>query len=63
MSGHDGQGLTDPPPARQALATRDARRGKRGEARIPPAVAVLVAAVLYAVLPETAPPRPSALGS
>lgn len=53
MSGHDSQGLTDPPPARHAPATRDARRGKRGEARIPPAVAVLVAAALYAVLPET----------
>jgi hypothetical protein len=30
----------------------DTRRGKRGEARIPPAVAVLVAIALYAVLPE-----------
>ena len=48
--GHDDQGLADPPPARSA---RDARRGKRGEARLPPAVAVLVAIALYAVLPET----------
>ena len=52
MSGHDEQDLTDPPPARAAHAVRDARRGKRGEARIPPAVAVLVAVALYAVLPE-----------
>jgi len=52
MSGHDEQGLTDPPPARAAHAAHDARRGKRGEARIPPAVAVLVAVALYAVLPE-----------
>ena len=52
MSGHDEQGLTDPPPARAAHAVHDARRGKRGEARVPPAVAVLVAVALYAVLPE-----------
>ena len=52
MSGHDEQDLTDPPPARAAHAVRDARRGKRGEARVPPAVAVLVAVALYAVLPE-----------
>ena len=52
MSGHDEQGLTDPPPARAAHAVHDARRGKRGEARVPPAVAVLVAIALYAVLPE-----------
>jgi hypothetical protein len=52
MSGHDEQGLTDPPPARAAHAVHDARRGKRGEARILPAVAVLVAVALYAVLPE-----------
>jgi len=49
MSGHDDQGLTDPSPAR---AGHDARRGKRGEARVPPAVAVLVAITLYAALPE-----------
>lgn len=46
----DDQGLTDPPKARDA---HDARRGKRGEARIPPAVAVLTAIALYAVLPES----------
>jgi hypothetical protein len=50
MGGHDDQGLADPPAARNA---HDARRGKRGEARIPPAAAVLVAIALYAVLPET----------
>ena len=50
MGGHDDQGLADPPAARSA---HDARRGKRGEARIPPAAAVLVAIALYAVLPET----------
>lgn len=52
MSGHDEQGLTDPPPARAAHAVHAARRGKRGEARVPPAVAVLTAIVLYLVLPE-----------
>src|SRR6478752_4604494 len=52
MSGHDEQGLSDPPPARAAHALHDARRGKRGEARVPPAVAILVAVALYAVLPE-----------
>jgi len=46
-------GLGDPPPARAAHKLRDARRGKRGEARLPPAVAVLVAVALYAALPET----------
>ena len=53
MGGHDEQGLGDPPPARAAHKLRDARRGKRGEARLPPAVAVLVAVALYAALPET----------
>jgi len=52
VSGHDEQGLSDPPPARAAHALHDLRRGQRGEARIPPAVAVLVAIALYAVLPE-----------
>jgi hypothetical protein len=52
MSGHDEQGLADPPPARAAHATHDARRGKRGEARLPPAVGVLVAIALYALLPD-----------
>ncbi len=50
MGGHDDEGLADPPQARSA---HDARRGKRGEARIPPAAAVLVAIALYAVLPES----------
>src|SRR6478609_1600258 len=52
MPGRDDQGIADPPPADRAHARHDARRGKRGEARIPPAVAVLVAVALYAVLPE-----------
>ena len=43
MRGQDDQGLTDPPAAR---SPHDARRGKRGEARVPPAVAVLVAIAL-----------------
>jgi len=52
MPGHDEQGMADPPQARTAHATHDARRGKRGEARLPPAIAVLVAIALYAALPE-----------
>ena len=32
---------------------KDARRGKRGETRLPPLLAVLVAVVLYAALPES----------
>ena len=51
-SGQDEQGMADPPPAHQAHARHDSRRGKRGEGRIPPAIAVLVAITLYAVLPE-----------
>jgi len=39
MSGHDEQGLADPPSTRAAYAIHDARPGKRGEARLPPAVA------------------------
>ncbi len=50
MGGHDEQGLADPP---SAHATRDVRRGKRGEARLPPAVAVLVAIALYLFLPAS----------
>jgi hypothetical protein len=34
-------------------AARSARHGRRGEARLPAAVAVLVAAALYAALPQT----------
>src|SRR6476469_11238153 len=52
MPGQDEQGIADPPPADHAHAKHDSRRGKRGEARIPPALAVLVAIALYAVLPE-----------
>jgi len=52
MPGHDEQGIADPPQARFAHAVHDARRGKRGEARLPPTIAVLVAVALYAVLPE-----------
>lgn len=52
MPGHDEQGIADPPPADRAHAGHDTRRGKRGEARVPPAVAVLLAIALYAVLPE-----------
>ena len=44
MGGHDELG--DPPPARAAHKLRDGQRGKRGEARLPPAVAVLVAVAL-----------------
>lgn len=50
MGGHDDQGLADPP---AAYSGHDARRGKQGEARLPPAVAVLVAIALYAALPES----------
>src|SRR6476469_712507 len=52
MPGHDEQGIADPPQARFAHAVHDARRGKRGEARLPPTIAVLVAVALYAVWPE-----------
>ncbi len=52
MPGQDEQGIADPPPADHSHARLNARRGKRGEARIPPAVAVLVAIALYVVLPE-----------
>jgi len=53
MTGNDEQGLTDPRPARAEHALHPARRGKRGEVRLAPAAAVLVAIVLYAVLPES----------
>ncbi len=48
-SGSDDQGVSDPPPA---ASTHGTRRGKRGEARVPPAMAVLLAAALYALLPQ-----------
>ena len=50
MSAHDDKGLPDPPPARFA---DNARRGKRGETRLSPLLAVAVAIILYAVLPES----------
>ena len=50
MPGHDEQGLADPPPSNAAGAVR---RGKHGEARMPPAVAVLIAIALYALLPDS----------
>ena len=53
MTGNDEQGLTDPRSARAEHALHPVRRGKRGEMRLAPAVAVLVAIVLYAVLPES----------
>lgn len=53
MAGNDEQGLTDPRSARAEHALHPARRGKRGEVRLAPAAAVLVAIVLYAVLPES----------
>ena len=48
VPGHDEQGLADPPPANQA---GQPRRGQSGEARLPPAIAVLIAIALYALLP------------
>ena len=48
MPGHDEQGLADPPPADRA---GNPRRGENGEARLPPAIAVVVAIALYSLLP------------
>lgn len=50
MSSDDDEGIADPPPAN---AGHDARRGKKGEARLPPAIAVIVAIALYALLPQS----------
>ena len=50
MSNDDNEGIADPPPA---YAGHDARRGKKGEARLPPALAVIVAIALYALLPQS----------
>ena len=44
------EGIADPPPA---YAGHDSRRGKKGEARLPPAIAVIVAIALYALLPQS----------
>ena len=46
----DDQGVPDPPPAHSG---GNARRGKKGETRLPPLLAVIVAVVLYAALPES----------
>jgi hypothetical protein len=46
--------LTEPRSARAEHALHPARRRKRGEARLAPAVAVLVAITLYAVLDRRA---------
>src|SRR6195952_1956331 len=50
VSQDDNEGIADPPPA---YAGHDARRGKKGEARLPPAIAVIVAIALYALLPQS----------
>ncbi len=50
MPGHHEQGLEDPPEADRAGKTQ---RTRHGEARLPPALAVLVAIALYALLPES----------
>jgi hypothetical protein len=47
MSDDEG-GVTDPPPA---YAGHEIRRGKQGEHRLPPALAVIAAGALYALLP------------
>jgi hypothetical protein len=47
--GEDAEGgVADPPPG---YAGHSLRRGKKGEGRLPPALAVVVAIVLYALLP------------
>jgi hypothetical protein len=50
MGSDDEGGVADPPPA---YAGHESRRGKKGEARLPPAIAVIVAIALYALLPES----------
>src|SRR5437899_3314992 len=50
VSTDDDEGIADPPPA---YAGHAARRGKNGEARLPPAIAVIVAIALYALLPQS----------
>ena len=49
MPGHDEQGLADPPPADRAGQQHNP--GRKAEARLPPAIAVLAAIALYALLP------------
>jgi hypothetical protein len=48
MTRDDEGGVTDPPPA---YSGHEFRRGKRGENRLVPAVAVAIAIALYALLP------------
>ena len=50
MPGHEEQGLADPP---QADHSGQHHPGRRGESRLPPAIAVLAAIALYALLPAT----------
>lgn len=52
VAGHDDQRFIDPPAAGDIAPVDRPKRAHRGENRIPPAAAVLVAIVLYAVLPE-----------
>jgi hypothetical protein len=44
----DEGGVSDPPPAHSG---HDLRRGKTGEARLPPAIALAIAIALYSLLP------------
>src|ERR1700712_3193597 len=50
MTRDDEGGVSDPPPA---YAGHESRRGKKGEARLPPAIAVAAAIALYTLLPES----------
>src|SRR3954454_8168077 len=62
MARRDGDeegGIGDPPPA--AGASHQSRRGKSGERRLPPTLAVLVAIALYTLLPERLLIRPRLL--
>jgi hypothetical protein len=49
MPSDNEKGVADPPPA----GGHQSRRDKRGEARLPPTIAIVVAIVLYALLPES----------
>lgn len=50
--GSGDPGDSDPGDRPVAVAGHDLRRGKRGEARLPPASAVVIAIALYALLPQ-----------
>ena len=50
MAGDNEGGVSDPP---SSQAGHQARRGKKGEARLPPAIAIAVAIALYSLLPES----------